>query len=156
MRHLRSRRANRSFRQSSAPPHACQWAAVPAVSLGRSRPNQWDGHVEQLEPIASALDGNCGTVSSDNHRNCSVRVSIRVYRTEQAQRQVVAQTLDGGIEGRLATSVAEIAKSTGKDPATSLNPSPITSTPKGIGSVLLATMTLYTRKCGGAFGDDKS
>jgi hypothetical protein len=40
----------------------------------------------------------------------------RTHRTEQAQRQVVAQTLDGGIEGRLAKSVAEIAKSTGTGP----------------------------------------
>jgi hypothetical protein len=40
----------------------------------------------------------------------------RTHRTEQAQRQAVAQTLDSGIEGRLTKSVAEIAKSTGADP----------------------------------------
>jgi hypothetical protein len=59
-----------------------------------------------------------------NHRNSSVRVSMsvslycvcRTHCTEQAQRQAVAQTLDSGIEGRLAKSVAEIAKSTGADP----------------------------------------
>ena len=82
--------------------------------LAADRRETYHFGIERHDPSVESARETCKIIAIP--ASASLCRVYQTHRTEQAQREAVAQTRDSGIESRLAKSVAEIAKSTGADP----------------------------------------